>query len=315
MDKVLLLFLAFASVATNAAWAASVSTLSQGIRHDSLFDLCVGEDRSIAVGDAGVVLESDDGGASWQRMESFTQSALLGVSCDAGSQFIVGQEGIIFRRDNDQFHQLDSGSDQRLLAIASDSEGLVFAVGGFGAVLRSADNGDTWEPLSFDWETILDDFVEPHIYEVDIAEDGTIVLTGEFSLILRSTDRGDTWEVVNRGDESLFGMHLDDQQGFAVGQNGLVLATSNGGATWSKIEVPSGANLLDVRSFGDGNVLITGIREMLSSNDYGKSWRRLDIGDFSVGWYQSIGALQKSATSGNTAILVGHSGRIVKLEI
>jgi photosystem II stability/assembly factor-like uncharacterized protein len=291
-----------------------VTTVSQGIRHDAFFGLCLEGDEGIAVGDAGVVMRSGDGGNSWQRQPAFTQRALLDVNCGPGVQFIVGQEGLIFRRDGDSFEQVESGSDQRLLAVASNQDGLAVAVGGFGTVLRSTDGGDSWEPLSFDWEAILNDFLEPHIYAVQIGDDGVVTMAGEFGLILRSSDSGDSWEVANKGEASIFGMHLHGQQGFAVGQDGLLLGSSDGGATWQEVEVPTGANLLDVWFSDDGRVLVAGIRELLVSDDGGDTWRSAtDKGDFAVGWYQRV-VDAPGTGSGGAVLLAGHGGRIVKLE-
>ena len=304
--------LLLACAASFPAWAAVVTPVSQGIRHDALFGLCLEGENGIAVGDAGVVMRSGDGGDSWQRQAGFTQAALLDVNCGPGAQFIVGQEGLVYRREGDGFRQLDSGSDQRLLAVTSNEDGLVFAVGGFGTVLRSTDNGESWEALSFDWEAILNDFLEPHIYAVDIADDGAITIAGEFALVMRSTDGGDNWEVANMGEASIFGMHLLNGRGFAVGQDGSVLLTEDGGASWAPVSVPSGANLLDVWTGGDGRVVISGIRELLLSDDAGGSWRAVREGDFGIGWYQRIAVAP--GDTGGAVLLAGHQGRIVKLQ-
>lgn len=302
-----------ACVISVPTWAAVVTTVSEGIKHDALFGICVDGTTGIAVGDAGVVMQSDDGGDSWQRQAPFTESALLDVSCGAGKTIIVGQEGLIYRDDGNGFQQLDSGSDQRLLSVASGSDGLVMAVGGFGTVLRSTDGGDSWEPLSFDWEGILNDFLEPHLYTVHIADDGTITMAGEFALVMRSTDGGDNWEVANLGEASIFGMHLLGAEGFAVGQDGTILHTEDGGVSWTMIEdVPTGANLLDVWTDGD-QVVVSAIRDLIASDDGGASWRPVRDGDFAVGWYQRIAVPQQQG-SGGAILFAGHGGRIVKLE-
>jgi photosystem II stability/assembly factor-like uncharacterized protein len=308
-----LLTVLLACAVCGTAWA-TVTTVSQGIRHDALFGICLQGEEGIAVGDSGVVLKSVDGGSSWQRQPAFTKRALLDVNCGPGPQFIVGQEGLIFRRNGDGFRQMDSGSDQRLLAVASNAEGLAFAVGGFGTVLRSTDGGDSWEPLSFDWEAILNDFLEPHFYAVQITGDGTVTMAGEFGLVMRSTDNGDNWEVAHKGEESIFGMHLHGEHGFAVGQDGLLLESTDGGASWASVEAPTDANLLDVWFSDEGRVLVTGIRELLVSEDKGDTWRSsVSEGDFAIGWYQRIVAAPENGSRG-AVLLAGHGGRIVKLE-
>jgi len=62
MSKRLLAILV-ACVVSGTAWA-TVTTVSEGIRHDALFGLCMEGEQGIAVGEAGVVLQSEDGGNS-----------------------------------------------------------------------------------------------------------------------------------------------------------------------------------------------------------------------------------------------------------
>ncbi len=308
-----LLTVLLACVVSGTTWA-TVTTVSQGIRHDALYGICMQGEQGIAVGDAGVVLQSEDGGNSWERQPAFTPSALLDVNCGAGPQFIVGQEGLMFRREGDGFEKLESGTDQRLLAVASNEQGLAVAVGGFGTVLRSTDGGDSWEPLSFDWEAILNDFLEPHVYAVDVSDEGVITMAGEFALVMRSVDGGDTWDVAHKGEASIFGMHFHGQQGFAVGQDGLLLESTDGGVSWATVEVPTSANLLDVWFSDEGKVIVAGIRELLVSNDGGDTWASaVHEGDFAVGWYQRIDSAPQSG-SGGAVLLAGHGGRIVKME-
>jgi photosystem II stability/assembly factor-like uncharacterized protein len=100
-----------------------------------------------------------------------------------------------------------------------------------------------------------------------------------------------------------------DGSGYAVGQEGKVLRTTDGGNTWEVGSVGSNANLLDVLTDREGTVHITGIRTLLRSSDSGKTWAAIDAGDITSRWYQSLG----SYGSGNV-FLVGHSGRIVQIK-
>ena len=58
-------------IAAAAAQAQELTELRRGIPHDALYDLCLVEQQGLAVGAAGVVLESHDGGQSWQRNDAF----------------------------------------------------------------------------------------------------------------------------------------------------------------------------------------------------------------------------------------------------
>ena len=290
-----------------------LDVVHQGIVHDALYDVCLDGQSGLAVGLAGTVLTTADAGLTWQEGSAGVSLALLGVNCGKDVSLVVGQTGLIMRKAGDgDWTKVDSGTDQRLLSVSANDSGLAVVVGGFGSVLKSADGGLTWAPLSFDWEAILNDFYEPHVYDVNVSAEGIITLVGEFDLVLRSADQGETWETVNKGDTSLFAVDFrDDTTGFAVGQDGKVVKTLDGGLTWTVMPVPTKENLLDVWSSGN-QVLVTGIRTLLRSRDDGLNWEVITEGDVAVQWYQ---ALKGTANGGSdSVVMVGHSGRIINIK-
>ena len=291
-----------------------LDVVHQGIVHDALYDVCLLGQSGLAVGLAGTVLSTEDAGKTWQDGSAGVADALLGVSCGQSASLAVGQGGLIMRKAGDEdWVKVDSGTDQRLLSVSANESGLAVIVGGFGAVLKSTDGGASWAPLSFDWEAILNDFLEPHVYDVSVSADGIITLVAEFALVMRSVDQGETWEVVNKGDTSLFALHFRDANtGFAVGQDGKVLKSLDGGLTWSVMPVQTKENLLDVWSSGD-QVVVSGIRTLLRSRDDGLNWELITEGDVAVQWYQAVKGTQAGDASGDSVVMVGHSGRIIKI--
>lgn len=297
-----------------AAGAVEPEELYQGIAHDALYGLCLEGRQGIAVGAYGKVVESTDGGQTWKQRPPFTETALLDVTCGEGPGLIVGQQGHIFRLEDQGYQAVESGTDARLLGVDSNADGLAVVVGGFGTVLRSADGGRTWETLDFDWEAILNDFLEPHLYAVDVSAEGVITIVGEFELVLRSLDGGNSWDTVHQGEASLFSLDLrGDGEGYAVGQNGRIVRTDDGGSNWTALVTPTEANLLDVWSGAGGDVLVTGMRTVLRSVDGGDSWETLEGGDLSTGWYQQLAVPRGGQRDTASALLAGHRGRIISL--
>lgn len=294
---------------------AEPAQIHRGTMHDALYGMCLDGQRGIAVGAGGLILESSDGGLNWAPGRSFTESALLDVSCGAGPSLIVAQQGGIYRWDDGAYQAVDSGTDARLLGVASNSAGLAVAVGSFGAILRSQNGGLNWEPVTVDWEAILNDVLEPHLYAVEISRSGAITIVGEFELVMRSLDGGETWETAHTGEASLFGLGInDDGSGFAVGQDGRVLRTRDGGASWAAVPTPTGSILLNVWSAA-GEVLVSGIRTLLRSSDGGNSWVLEEGGDINVGWYQGLVVMPGTDTPAAAALLAGHQGSIIKLQL
>lgn len=285
---------------------------NQGIPHDALYDVCFKQDQGTAVGIAGAVLESDDGGLSWAANDIAEPVTLLGLECQGQNPIIVGQGGAILVKQGDAWQRVESGTTERLLSVSANSQGLAVIVGGFGALLKSEDGGQSWAPIVVDWEAVLNDFLEPHLYDVHVSEAGMITIVGEFELIIRSADGGETWETQNKADSSLFSQFwLDDSTGFAAGQNGQVLRTSDGGTTWERLSTGTDQNLLDVWADGDGSVVISGIRTLLKSGDSGSSFVSVEEGDVPVQWYQAVAA--SADGSERNVVMVGHSGRVVQV--
>jgi hypothetical protein len=294
-----------------AAAADETGTFSvrhQGIAHDALYDVCFNDSLGLAVGVAGTVLLTEDQGASWRSLAPLGPEAILGLDCSSANVLAVGQGGVIFRREGENWGKVESGTEARLLDVSANDTGLAVAVGGFGTVLKSQDGGRSWESLSFDWEALVNDFVEPHIYDVQVSPEGKVTIVGEFGLVLHSVDGGETWNMTHRGEASLFALALDGNVGYAVGQHGAVLRTEDGAQTWRDLASGTDANLLDVLADRDGVVHVTGIRTLLESADGGNTWVSRQPGDVSSRWYQSLG-MSKAGV-----FMVGHSGRIVQIK-
>lgn len=291
---------------------AEVSLVREGIMHDALYDMCGDAQGALAVGVAGLILERKQGSADWAPAAvGLTEGALLGVSCAGERRIAVGQGGQILRGDAQGWQAVASGSDQRLLAVAANSAGLVVAVGGFGTVLVSRDDGEHWETQSFDWPAIVEDYAEPHLYDVSVSEQGVVTVVGEFELVMRSEDGGLTWSRVHRGEASLFGLDIAaDGTGYAVGQQGRVLRTTDGGASWNELKSPVDAILLGVWAENDRHVVLSGMRSMLESNDGGATWTALEGADIAVGWYAALMPDQNGRI-----LTVGNHGRLLALGV
>ena len=304
-------FLILGMSSTYAAEEGALTLRNQGIVHDALYDICFDNDNGMAVGVAGTVLESSDGGLNWASTNVGSPVALLGLDCHGQRPIAVGQAGALYIKQASGWEAVESGTVERLFSVSANQQGLAVAVGGFGAVLKSEDGGQSWNPIIIDWEAVLNDFLEPHVYDVKVAESGAITIAGEFELVMRSVDGGETWDVLNKADSSLSSMYwIDDATAFAVGQDGRVLRTADGGVTWDALDSGTNENLLDVWADADGTVVVTGIRTLLKSTDNGATFTSIKAGDVSIKWYQSVSA---SGGAARKVMMVGHSGRVVQV--
>jgi photosystem II stability/assembly factor-like uncharacterized protein len=286
-----------------------------GHPHDALYAVSFEGKDGIAVGDFGMVVSSSNGGASWSRRETpFTDLAMFGVVRRNGRCIAVGQQGAVYTSPDCVSWTASAPVTQaRLLAVDVNADGVAYAAGGFGALLKSSDWGVTWTLVQPDWKTLTPDGAEPHLYAVKVGKDGNATVVGEFELILRSN--GSNWKSLHSGRRSLFGFTLlDSGEGYAVGQEGVVLKTADFGDTWHAQGVPTKTILTDVLAMPRGQIVISGVYTLLSSTDRGTTWRRDSAGEVGRSWYQAVGE-GVDAKGVLRAIAVGAGGEIRSIRV
>jgi photosystem II stability/assembly factor-like uncharacterized protein len=159
-----------------------------------------------------------------------------------------------------------------------------WAAGGKGALLSTADGGETWELRKRPTEDALRD-----VFFQD-AETGWLVCERSIfkpmekdesvSYLLKTTDGGANWSrvEVTRGpdvDLKLAGLRFADRErGWVYGELGALFTTSDGGKTWLRQRVPTrhlllGASFLDAQT----GWLSGGGMTVLKTSDGGATWR------------------------------------------
>lgn len=313
----IVLWVSFACTSLVAAGDLHIQSLHKGTQHDDLYGMCFEGSKGFAVGGFGLMLLSNDGGASWGEQDAFTDVALLDVDCSASANLIVGQAGRIYRQVGADIEPMESGTDNRLMSVAqSESGDLAVAVGAFGTILLLVDGGQEWQVSSVDWFEVLNDYVEPHLYDVSISAEGVITVVGEFSLVLQSEDLGKTWIKRHSGDASLFAVSINAQgSGMAVGQEGAILRTNNAGQTWQAAASPVDDSLLNVVLQNGDFVVAFGIRNLIYSEDLGDNWVIAESTDLNTGWYQGLQLARDTQTGVSRLLLAGHHANILHIRI
>ena len=213
----------------DSSLAARPSPLRAHAIHANLIDIAKVGDRLLAVGDWGVILQSQDGGESWEQQPS-PVSVMLNKAVFVGDQrgWIVGHDAnILTTRDGGttwtvQYRDPDWGKPLYDILMLDDQRG--FAVGANSRMLRTADSGGTWEIIEPDFT-----FNGVNLYGIAQLADGTLLIHGEKGMLVRSTDEGESWEQLwSPYAASYFGMQpFGDSGAYLYGLRGTVYAVGD----------------------------------------------------------------------------------------
>jgi photosystem II stability/assembly factor-like uncharacterized protein len=166
-----------------------------------------------------LLMRTDDGGDTWQRILVPTKGELYHLDFNGNSNgWIVGDGGVILASTDEgrTWRKQISGTTMPLYNVdfRDDNEGYV--VGKSGTILRTADGGKSWERVATGFgETLM---------RVDFADDKNGWIVGYAGNILRSGDKGRSWvRQESNTRERLYGLFMDKKFGWAVGAKGTVL--------------------------------------------------------------------------------------------
>ncbi len=181
------------------------------------------------------VFVTTDGGRTWQPLPGARSASWLAAAfADNGEGALAGAWNRLATVRKERVFQVNmdtlGGRSLRDVQLRGD-DGL--AVGQGGLLLRSErTRGSTWKYVTLDvaenvrrvWDFHAVHGVGNHYW----------VVGRPGSVALHSVDRGQSWQVVRTGQQlPLNGIFfIDEQHGWAVGELGLILATSDSGKTW-----------------------------------------------------------------------------------
>ncbi len=173
----------------------------------------------------------------------------------------------------------DMAAEALLLDVARAGSRMI-AVGEFGHVLLSDDNGDSWrQATSVPTRNTL--------VGVTFIDNQTGYAVGHAATILKTTDGGENWKLqyIERGGETpLFAVYFADaQNGIAVGGFSYTFETTNGGESWTQRALVEDSyddfHLNDLFTDKEGNLFIPAeFGTVYKSRDRGQNWEAIETG-------------------------------------
>ena len=268
----------------------------------------VDESTGWAVGGAGTILKTTDGGATWQDRSYDGRAWLQSVWFDdEDTGWAVGAFGtVISTTDGGETWSVQTlGADVYLIGVHFVNEHSGWAVGGSEAVgggdviLATTDGGATWHDRSHGGDHWLEG--------VWFADEDTGWAVGG-TTILKTTDGGVSWAPQSSGTtEYVRSVYfVDANAGWAVAGD-TILKTVDGGANWVEHDVSDRAqNLKSIRFVDEDNgVAVGGSGDILTTSDGGSTWTARD--SRTLDWLYAV-----HFADADNGWVVGAAGRIVK---
>jgi photosystem II stability/assembly factor-like uncharacterized protein len=222
--------------------------------------------RSVAVGDHGTVILSDDDGKTWRQAKDVPTRVLLTSVCfiDDKQGWAVGHWGEILHTEDGgetwKLQRTDTSVDQPLFSVYFSDGSHGIAVGLWSLAVRTADGGATWETVKMPTLSGADK-AGPNLYELFADKAGILYIAAELGLVFKSSDGGQTWSLIKTGNKGSFwaGLALADNSLLVAGLNGKIWRSTNAGKTWSELTSGVTASITDLTLSPDGSVIGVGL--------------------------------------------------------
>ncbi len=289
---------AFAAAAGDAV-APALTRPALGVRRGEgavlLAAACAGR-RIVAVGERGLVLASDDDGASWRQQPtpvSVTLTALRFVDAMHGAA--VGHGGIVMLTD-------DAGAHWRVVF-----DGRRAAQVALAAARASGDAA-----LAGSAERLVAEGADKPFLDVLMPDASTLVVVGAYGLAFASHDGGRHWTSwLDRFDNPkalhLYALRQRGDSWLAVGEQGLMLRSGDGGRSFRRLPSPYKGSFFTAELLGEQDIVVAGLR--------GNVWRS---GDAGASWTQVAAPMPASITASlripdGALLLANQAGFVMKL--
>jgi photosystem II stability/assembly factor-like uncharacterized protein len=220
--------------------------------------------RLVAVGERGTVLLSDDAGKVWRQAKVPVQVTLTAVRfVDDRTGWAAGHLGVILK------------SDDRGETWVKQLDG----VQAVQAIAAAAGNGADERTRRF-----VEEGPDKPFFDIDFVDAQRGFAVGAYNLAFTTSDGGRSWapmlnRLPNPKGLHLYGVRAAGGRVYVAGEQGLLLASGDGGVSFSRLPSPYKGSFFGLLAARSGTLIAYGLRgNAWRSTDQGASWTRLDTG-------------------------------------
>jgi photosystem II stability/assembly factor-like uncharacterized protein len=262
--------------------------------------------RLVAAGERGLVIYSDDGGATWRQAKvpvSVTLTALRFANERDG--WAIGNMGVVLRSG-------DGGATWRRVFDGQAGAALALAAAQKAWDAARPDPDDAGHPLNLLLEEarrLVDEGADKPLLGIDLRGDGSVMVAGAYGLAYSTRDGGRTWQahmadLPNPEGVTWYGIARRAQEQYLFGEQGTILRAA-AGTPFAAAQSPASGSLFGALTLKDDALLLFGLR--------GKVYRSAAPG---APWIEVQTPVDASLISGlqladGTVLLLGAAGQVV----
>ena len=229
-----------------------------------------GSKRLVAVGERGLVLLSDDGGNHWRQAVVPSSVTLTSVRFAGEQGVAVGHSGVV------------------LTSVDGGEHWLLRLDGRRAAELALRDAQDAGDPVAISTaQQLVQDGPDKPFLDAAISSNGRLLVVGAYGMIFASPDLGQSWTPWMARIDNPDGLHIYairqlDNEILLAGERGLVLRSTDNGATFKHLPTPYNGSLFTAELPDQQNIVVAGLKgSLLRSHDGGENWEMLASADAS----------------------------------
>lgn len=297
MNKLFILLAALAFWALpSASWAAGWGTLEFN-QTSEIYEgficqgvLCPTVGLGYMSGPGGTVYKTTDNGQTWSGATGrYSGGSYIGTDANLyglamyqnGVPIVVGDDGLIAWSEDGGLNWsiFPSPTTEDLHDVVHVDYRHTYAVGNDGVIIGSIGSyGAAW--------ALLDSPTELKLNEITYTDSGRLIAVG-LGVVVISDDLGETWEVVDSptNTELIAVDATDDDNIFVVSVGGSAYKTTNGGGSWTTLDLPSGVMAWSIDFIDEDTGVIsdsylghhTASDSIYMTTDGGEDWSALDV--------------------------------------
>lgn len=212
-----------------------------------LFCLDFLNDSSGFAGGYNIILKTADGGKSWdiQNINFSPSCAIVAISyidrltvyaagnIPGGTFYKTTDGGLNWNSQSLGLPNLFGGSVDLVRSMSFSNMNTGFIVTDFGTILKTTDGGNNWQRDS----SFRPSYARLSVmYDINIADSNCINISGSGGTVITSSNAGHNWTSKSGNRKTIRGsFFINSSTGFASGERGEFLKTTDGGLNWLKL--------------------------------------------------------------------------------